>query len=174
MACTSGLLAFGTLRTLSIYTLVMDDGLLTWSQKWSRKHDAYITHLHLPDLLLTALKVRRHQALFDFLLLSRILRQLPKYMHFSLSVYTNTHDIQEDHLVRIYSTPSGRLSQRIPHARRCTDIGWRNTDTGSGSRYVAELVQRNLSTQVTMIVIRQLCIRIPSRADQAYCGYSSQ
>ncbi|PCH33750.1 hypothetical protein WOLCODRAFT_129949 [Wolfiporia cocos MD-104 SS10] len=52
--CKSGLLAVGTQSTLSVYTLILEDNLPTWSQKWSGPVKALTRIRFSPSLMYIA------------------------------------------------------------------------------------------------------------------------
>ncbi|KAG2023063.1 WD repeat-containing protein [Coprinopsis cinerea AmutBmut pab1-1] len=91
----AGLLAVGTERGLSIYTLVLENDLPTWSLKWSTSAGPII-HVSFAPSLMSIATVSRNDA-----------------------------------AVRLYSTPSGRQTQVIPHPRPVIKMAWRRPQASS-------------------------------------------
>ncbi|KII93785.1 hypothetical protein PLICRDRAFT_101217 [Plicaturopsis crispa FD-325 SS-3] len=115
--CQSGLLAVGTKSGLSVYTLILDNDLPTWSQKWK-------TTVATPCLS----------------------RFSPSLM------YIATTSI-EDNLVRIYSTTSGRQTQKIPHPRPLTKIAWRRPSVSSRDDLILYTITSDATLRIFLPVL---------------------
>ncbi|KAI0068306.1 WD repeat-containing protein [Artomyces pyxidatus] len=108
--CRSGLLALGSNSTLSVYTLILENDLPTWSNKWT----------------------------CDVTTPSRV-RFSPSLMYIATSS-------QQDNIVRIYLTTSGRQTQTIPHPRPLANITWRHAQASSRD----DLILYTITTDTTL------------------------
>jgi hypothetical protein len=124
-----GLLAVGSQCGLSVYTLILDNDLLTWSQKWMSRY-----MFLLPQLLPFLNKFQCYIAFFGMLrTFFDVYRNHFISTHKLYGLWSHTLILmlflQNDNSVRVYSTTSGRQTQDILHPRPVIDISWRHSPT---------------------------------------------
>ncbi|KAF9015532.1 RAVE protein 1 C terminal-domain-containing protein [Cyathus striatus] len=113
----AGLLAVGSQEGLSVYTLVLENDLPTWSKKWSSRTVS-------PSLISFA----------------------PSLM----SMATVTAGRNE---VRIWSTPSGKYTQVIPHPRPVVNLTWRHTQASSRDDLILYTVTSDSTLRIFLPVL---------------------
>ncbi|KAI0036631.1 WD repeat-containing protein [Vararia minispora EC-137] len=112
------LLAVACTSSLSVYTLILENDLPTWSQKWSSSF--------LPT---------------------------PSFVRFSPSLMCMATITQQDNLVRIYLTTSGRQLQAIPHPLPVTNLTWRQAQKNTRDDLILYTVTSDATLRVFMPVI---------------------
>ncbi|KAL0951404.1 hypothetical protein HGRIS_008099 [Hohenbuehelia grisea] len=113
----SGLLAIGSNGNLSVYTLIMENDLLSWSPKWSSTVPTPSSVFFAPSLMYIA----------------------------SIS--------QNDNIVRIYSTPSGRQTQVIPHPRPVRSMVWRHSQQSSRDDLILYTITSDSTLRIFLPVL---------------------
>ncbi|KAF5323620.1 hypothetical protein D9611_005764 [Ephemerocybe angulata] len=108
----AGMLAVGTDRGFSLYTLVMENDLPTWAQKWSTPVKGIIHVNFAPSLMYIATVSK-----VSSFAMRAVLDLMPERQH--------------DTSLRLYSTAAGRQTQALPHPRQVTKIAWRRPQPSS-------------------------------------------
>ncbi|KAI0041796.1 WD repeat-containing protein [Auriscalpium vulgare] len=115
--CRSGLLALGSESSLAVYTLILENDLPTWSNKWS----------------------------FSVTTPSRV-RFSPSFMYIATTS-------QQDNVVRIYLTTSGRQTQAISHPRPLSNITWRHAQASSRDDLILYTITSDATLRIFMPVL---------------------
>lgn len=121
----------GTSSCFSVYTLILDNDLPTWSLKWNKPH-RYVFPLYIcygSEASFSAVPIVRIQFSPSLTYIALTSSVSPPS---SFDIKPNALcDAQKDNLVRIHTTTTGFLLQLIPHPRPVTNFTWRRSQASS-------------------------------------------